>query len=150
MDTADRVEMLRASKLFRMVPEPDLRAFAESLRVEQFRKGETICEADDVADRIFLIASGTVEVRLAGDNRHRPQFGAGEIIGEFGLFTRRRTATVVSLTDSTVLSLDNERFRNFLHLFPSTTYALLGETVNRLLATENELRSRRRKPAKSG
>jgi CRP-like cAMP-binding protein len=139
MDTAEKLTILSASDFFRKVPHTDLRALAESLRVEQFHKGETVCEKGDVADRIFIVASGELEVRIPGYKGKLPRIRPGEIIGEYGLFTGQiRTADVVCLTDATFLSLEYDRFREFLDLFPDTTYALLDQTVQRLLAAQEK------------
>lgn len=139
MDTAEKLATLSATEFFRKVPQTDLRALAESLRVEQFRKGETVCEKGDLADRIFVVASGELEVRIAGYKGKPPRIRPGEIIGEYGLFTGQiRTADVVSLADATLLSLEYDRFREFLDLFPGTTYALLDQTVQRLLAAQGK------------
>lgn len=137
MNTDEKLRALNASDFFRKVPRTDLRAFAESLRVENFEKGETVCRDGEVADRIFVVASGELEVRLPKFKGRAPKVAPGEIIGEYGLFTGQiRTADVVSRTNSTLLSLEYDRFREFLDQFPDTTYALLDQTVQRLLAAQ--------------
>jgi CRP-like cAMP-binding protein len=140
MDTAEKLATLSATEFFRKVPLTDLRALAESLREERFRKGETVCQKGDLADRIFIVASGELEVRIAGYKGKSPRIRPGEIIGEYGLFTGQiRTADVVCLGDAILLSLEYDRFREFLDLFPATTYALLDQTVQRLLAAQGKV-----------
>ncbi len=138
MDTAAKIDTLRGSNFFRKVPSSDLRAFAESLRVEYFTKGQTLCEEGEPADRIFIVASGLLEVKLKRSDGNLPRIGVGGIVGEYGLFTHFRTATVVCVEDSVLLSLENERFNEFLILFPGTTYALLDQTVQTLVQAEKE------------
>ena len=139
MDTAAKVDALRGSSFFRKVPSSDLRAFAESLRVEHFSKGQLLCEEGEPADRIFVVASGLLEVRVKRSDGKYPQIRPGGIVGEYGLFTHFRTATVCCAEDSVLLSLENERFSEFLDLFPGTTYALLDQTVQALILAEQEI-----------
>ena len=47
------------------------------------------------------------------------------------------SADVLCCEDSVLLSLEYVRFREFLDLFPGTTYALLDQTVQRLLAAQS-------------
>lgn len=140
MKTAEKLDTLRKSDLFKKVPSPDLRAFAESLRTERFQKDEKVCEQGDPADRIFIVASGKLEVSLPKPKRKLRMIGAGEMIGEYGLFTgQTRTASVICHENTVLLSLEYMRFREFLDLFPGTTYALLDQTVQRLLAAQSSL-----------
>lgn len=143
MDTASKLDTLRTSELFRKVPHSDLRAFAESLRVEHFRANEAVCMLGDVADRIFIVASGELGIWIAGAKKGSKKkvrtLGRGQLIGEYGLFTGQvRNADVLCETDAVLLSVEYDRFRDFLDLFPGTTYALLEETVHRLLAAQSE------------
>ena len=137
MNTAEKLAAISGSDFFRKVPHSDLRAFAESLRVEHYRKDEMVCAKGDLADRIFIVESGELEVRIPNYKGDLPRIQRGEIIGEYGLFTGQiRTADVVCLADTVLLSLEYERFREFLELFPGTTYALLDQTVQRLIAAQ--------------
>ena len=137
MNTAEKLAALSGSDFFQKVPHSDLRALAQSLRVEHFRKDEMVCAKGDMADRIFIVESGELEVRIPNYKGDLPKIRRGAIIGEYGLFTGQiRTADVICIGDSTLLSLEYERFREFLELFPGTTYALLDQTVHRLIAAQ--------------
>jgi CRP-like cAMP-binding protein len=137
MNTKQKLDTLKRSDLFSKVPNSDLRALAESLRIERFKAGEKVCEHGAPADRIYIVASGELDARLPKAKSKVRTMGAGEIIGEYGLFTGQvRSADVTCRKDSVLLSLEYGRFREFLDLFPGTTYALLEQTVHRLLAAQ--------------
>lgn len=138
MNTEQKLDTLRKSDLFSKVPHSDLRALAASLRVEQFTAGETVFEQGAPADRIYIIADGQLDIKLPDAKVKLRTMSVGEIIGEYGLFTGQiRTADVICRKDTLLLSLEYGRFHEFLDLFPGTTYALLEQTVNRLVAAES-------------
>ena len=143
MDTKRKFNVLRGSTFFRKVPESDLMALAESMHVEKFREGEAVCLAGEPADRVFVVLSGTLEVRRPEGVGRPKSVVEGDLFGEYGLFAdETRTADVVCSRDSTLLSLEYARFREFLELFPSTTYALLEHAVLALLSVQGELAAR--------
>ncbi|MFP4417922.1 MAG: protein kinase domain-containing protein [Chitinispirillaceae bacterium] len=64
------------------------------------KPGETICREGESGDHSFTILRGRVEVSKLVDGRKKvlAQLGAGEVVGELAVFTRRpRTATVTAL-----------------------------------------------------
>jgi len=139
MNTNERFFVLRSSPFFASVPDSDLTALSEALMVEAFAPGETVCEAGDAADRIFVIGKGTVTVHRDGETEAVRTMTAGALIGEYGMFTgRTRTATVRAQSELVLLSIDYDRFIEFLELFPQTAIALLRETARRLVALEAE------------
>ena len=92
-----------------------------------------LCAEGDVAECAYLIEDGVVDVALH-DKTVAAEFGAGSVVGEFGLFTgRRRTATVVARSEVSALRLDYQRFQRFLLAFPEALYALHGLTVQQLV-----------------
>jgi CRP-like cAMP-binding protein len=104
-----------------------------------FDAGELLCKLGAPADRIYVIAAGRVEVRLA-DGRVVMSHGRGGLVGEYGLFHRgRRTANVVALERTSAFTLDYQRFQRFLLAFPESMYSLLRVTIGRLMAQSNEL-----------
>lgn len=132
-----KYEALKRSDFFRPLPDSDLAALAESMQIESFENGELVCSAGDVADRVFVVMSGSLNANLPGQDAPVRTMQAGDVIGEYGLFAEEvRSADVVCTTQSDLMSLDYSRFEAFLELFPNTTYALLKQTVRRLLALE--------------
>ena len=79
-----------------------------------YSKGDIIFREGDVAEELFLIISGSVEI-FRQDNEKEILFGhigQGSIFGERGVIQQLpRTATVVATEDTEVLILDGSRFR---------------------------------------
>jgi CRP-like cAMP-binding protein len=143
MDTQSKFGVLRQSEFFKKVPDQDLRTLAESMDVEVFHAGDTVFEINEIADTVFVVTSGELDVYVDADATAAPirSMAAGDVIGEYALFTGEyRTATVKARTDCFLLSLENSRFLEFLELFPNITVALLNQTVHRLLTCEQRLR----------
>ena len=134
-----RVALLVNGDIFSAVPPNELRVLATMFEPVVFRAGEMLCELDQPADQIYVIAAGRVEVRLA-DGRVVAAHGRGGLVGEYGLFHRgRRTATVVAVERTSAFALDYQRFQRFLLAFPESMYSLLRVTIGRLMEQSNAL-----------
>lgn len=76
---------------------------SDHLRIEWFPAGSFIVEQGEQADNLYLLLSGTVEVRrevTAGSLEQIATINIGEFIGESGLATgKRRSAHCITTTD---------------------------------------------------
>jgi CRP-like cAMP-binding protein len=132
-DIQQRVDVLRASEVFAVVPLTELRVLATMFEPRVFEDSQFVFREGDPADEVFAIADGQMEIWL-GDGSVVAVAGRGSVVGEYGMFgPRRRTATVVSKGRSQALSLDYQRFQRFLLAFPESSLALLKLTVERLI-----------------
>ncbi len=135
--------ILKKSNFFGNLPVHELHELAEMLQPEEYAKGETVCTFGEPASEIFLIMSGGLDVYLPKTRRPVRRLHASDMIGEYSLFAdRTSSATVKCAEDSVLLPLAHDRFRQFLDASPSATYALLRQTVERLLEREAEMRSK--------
>ena len=140
MNLDDRISALHRGSLFRSVPEADLFVLAESMREERFGKDDVVCVEGEVADRVFLVVKGKLSVAVADQIEQVISIGPGTLFGEYGLFdTGLRTATVTAVESSDLLSLNYDQFRAFMLQFPEAMYAILGATVEQLLASQKRL-----------
>lgn len=97
-------------------------ALAQRLSVERFSVGDVIINEGDVADKLYILHKGQVEV-LAYDpaGRQRPinTLREGEHFGETALlFDVPRTATIRALTPVQLYSLSKEDFYTLLAAVP--------------------------------
>jgi CRP-like cAMP-binding protein len=79
--------LLDSSPIFSTLRQEEKDTFSQNMTLQTFRAGETILEAGEVSDHLFIIESGVVSVTL---NRHGSPFesgrmGPGEVIGEAGI-----------------------------------------------------------------
>jgi MFS family permease len=93
------------------------------------KAGTTIIRQGDPADFFYVIGNGRVEVTQtdeSGASRVLRQMSGGEFFGEIGLLSRiPRTATVVALTDCTLVALEGAAFLELVETGPGLTYKLL-------------------------
>lgn len=92
--------------------------------------GHTLFEKGDKADRLYYVAAGTL--RIEGLNL---VCGAGDIIGEIGLFApdQSRMATVVCETDCELYELSEGRMKELYFHDPAFSYAIIRLVTGRLL-----------------
>ena len=103
--------------------------------VEEYKAGEVIIRKGNIGDKLYLVIAGELEVSIhtKGEKVSVNPIHLGEIFGEISLVTQvRRTADVIALTDTRLLSLNAESFNRlrkfspFLssHLFLNLTHIL--------------------------
>jgi CRP-like cAMP-binding protein len=81
--------LLDSSPIFSTLRQEEKDTFSQNMTLKTFRAGETILEAGEVSDHLFIIESGVVTVTLI---RHGAPFesgrmGPGEVIGEAGILS---------------------------------------------------------------
>ena len=79
--------LLDSSPIFSTLRQEEKDTFSQNMTLQTFRAGETILEAGEVSDHLYIIESGVVSVTLM---RHGAPFesgrmGPGEVIGEAGI-----------------------------------------------------------------
>jgi small-conductance mechanosensitive channel/CRP-like cAMP-binding protein len=81
--------LLDSSPIFSTLRQEEKDTFSQNMTLQTFRAGETILDAGEVSDHLFIIESGVVTVTLT---RHGAPFesgrmGPGEVIGEAGILS---------------------------------------------------------------
>jgi hypothetical protein len=101
------------------------------MKAKQHKKGEILFRKGDVADRLYLLASGRVEFVEIGQS-----IGPGKTFGEIAFFAPdgRRTLTARCAEDCAVMSLDQETLRQIYYQNPSFGFELIGLVAGRLSA----------------
>ncbi|QUS34789.1 cyclic nucleotide-binding domain-containing protein [Falsirhodobacter algicola] len=105
-------ELIRQFPLFSGMDEDQRRALAKAMYTFYAQPGEILVRRGETARRVFFIASGAVENDIAGEKR---RLGRGEMFGQLSMLMRKtRAAQVTSIAYSTLLALDEARFRDLL------------------------------------
>jgi monoamine oxidase len=128
-DLQERLHMMQRSAVFEAIPLGDLRVLTSIFTERHLSDGEVLCEAGEVADCVYAVLSGALDVILPGASRAVAQKRCGEVAGEYGLFLPTRSATLRAAGVSTVLQLDYVKFRKFLMVFPEAMMVLLGQSI---------------------
>jgi CRP-like cAMP-binding protein len=108
---------------------------------ETFKTGAKLVSEGDEGGCLFLIASGTVDVRskdAEGDAVVLAQLGPGDVVGEISLILRRpATADVIAVHQTVALKLTRDEFQQAIKQHPK----LLSELYELATKREEETRS---------
>jgi CRP/FNR family transcriptional regulator, cyclic AMP receptor protein len=102
--------------------------------VRQYKAGEVIFHQGDAAEELFVIQSGTVEIRLG--NRVLDALPELSIFGEMALIDRSpRSATAVAATDVTLVPVAEKQFLFLVSRTPHFALNVMRVLAQRLRAT---------------
>lgn len=104
-----RTKLVRQFPLFSDLSDDALRRLSRALQTRYANAGEVILRKDSGAKSVFFIASGAVELASAGQTW---RLGRGEMFGQLSILMHKaRKAEVRAIAPSTLLELDEDRFR---------------------------------------
>lgn len=119
-----------------LLDEAALQALRERLRWCHLSGGETLMRQGEPGEALYLLVSGRLRVYIDdedGPRRMVREIARGEVVGEMSLFTGApRSATLVALRDSVLVSLGREDFQALLASNPEVTMALTRQVIARL------------------
>jgi len=123
-------EMVAKFPLFASLAPQRRRALSRALVTLYAEPGDILMKRGDGADAVFFIASGAVEMDIAGQKR---LIGTGEMYGELALLTgqKKRRASVRAVTHCTLMMLDEARFRGLLLKSPEIHALVLDNARGR-------------------
>lgn len=144
------VAALRAHPLFSDLPRELLARLVGELEEVRAPAGTVIVVQGGPGDALYLVISGTLEVRaeVEGQGERLAVLGPGDWFGEMALLTGDpRSATVVALTDSQLLQLGKERFLLLSQRHPDVLREITRMVCRRLARTSEDMALARRTSA---
>jgi NTE family protein len=115
-----------------MTPQ-ELDALASGAEQSELRRGDVLVRQGAPSDVLYFVVSGRFAVRAEGRVDPIAEIGQGELIGEIGFFAGLpRTATVVALRDSTVLTIGRGHFQQVGATSPGIRDAVIVSLARRL------------------
>ena len=128
--------MLRNVSLFSDLPEDDLQAISSLATTRTYPKNTIIISEGDDSDSLYAILSGKVKVFLSDDDGREiiiNILGDGQYFGELALIDdAERSASVMTLEDSSFLIISKEAFKTALGQYPEIAIRLIQEFTHRL------------------
>lgn len=89
-------------------------------------RGDLIIKAGAVGTEVFVVLSGLVEVRLAGQSTPLAVLDSGQVFGEIAFITDiTRTADVVALTDARLLVVSQTALKRLMATAPALAAKLM-------------------------
>jgi CRP-like cAMP-binding protein len=103
------VRLVRRVDVFSELPLTAVERLAAGMTPLSAGEGQVLMREGEPGDTFVIVASGSVEVSVAGEPMQR--LGAGSGLGEIALLRRSpRTATVTALTDVTGFQIGRDTF----------------------------------------
>lgn len=126
----DIQQLLRRVNLFRGLDDNQLARVARITHAESFAAGETIFQQEEEGDKMYIIGSGQVEIKVnngSGDLNTVLILGQGQSFGEMALLDQgTRSATVVAAQpDTTLYGLSGADFRDLCQSDTATGYIMM-------------------------
>ena len=129
--------MVARVPLFEDLKAPEIAEVAKLLQAQNVRKGLAIAEKGDVADRMYFISDGEVEIQLPHDTVY---LGEGSFFGELALINQtRRTARVTAYRDCQLLVLEADALRHLMDRDEALAKKIMDEARERALAGKRVL-----------
>ncbi|MBZ0301789.1 MAG: cyclic nucleotide-binding domain-containing protein [Anaerolineae bacterium] len=122
-------QLLRRISLFRGLSDDQLDRVAQITRSETHPADAVIFEQDETGDKMYLVQSGQVEIRVkdhAGVLSSVLIMGQGQIFGEMALLDHgARSASVVSLQPTTLNTISGDDFKGLCQEDTAIGYVMM-------------------------
>ena len=131
----ERIMLLREIPIFAELSPEDLKSVAEIAKEELFPPNTDIFHQNDEGNMMYVIVEGHLHVLANIDGKEKivADRGPGEFVGEMAVIeSAPRTATLRTVNEVRVLSIDGETFRGILHERPDVSFAVLRNISRRL------------------
>ncbi len=140
-----KIELLQSVALFWDLSEEELGYISQKMIARHYETGKFIFLEDSEGEQCFFVVQGSVKVtRLSKDGREviLAMLNEGEFFGEMALLDgESRSANVIALEETEVLTLNREDFLVVLHDYPQIAIQLLKEMVDRLRKSDRQIAS---------
>jgi len=134
---AEHLQLLQEIEFLKVLTDEQRQDLSRRLATQIFARGETICRQGEPGNTFYIIKSGEVEVSTQNGTGRLVvlrQMTAGEFFGEFSLLTGEpRSATIVAIEDTEVLTMNKEDMRAML-----ATNSQLAEHISEVLALRRQ------------
>ncbi len=139
------VDFLGEVPLFALLDQRERKTLAKLLNSKTYSKGDTVFAYGDAGDALYLVRTGRVEVFVENTEGRKiilAENVPGDLFGEISLLDGgARTATVVAVEDTQVLTLDRDHLLKFITQHPHAALDLLTVMGRRLRSTDELLRT---------
>ena len=131
ISTVEKVLFLKSIDLFSQIPGEDLAQVALISSEENRDQGEEIFAEGESGDALYLVIEG--KVRVHRQDRVIAELGERECFGEVAILDAApRSATVTSVTDTSLLKISREDFQEIMAEKPEIAMGIIKVLSRRL------------------
>ena len=148
-DSGNSGRDLQNISIFNSMSADEVSKIIGSSRILHFEAGESVIQAGQIQDEMFVILEGEVEATLETPNTPVLRFGPGHVFGEIALLTRaKRVADYKTTVVSRLAFLTRQGLAKLMKVEPELAARLLyniSQSLSlKMLQTVSELRSLKR------
>ena len=141
----EKIELLQSVSIFWDLNKDELGHIADKMVAKHFENGNYIFLEDSEGEQCFFVLKGSVKVtRLSKDGREviLAMLNEGDFFGEMSLLDgESRSANVIALEKTKVLTLDRNDFIAVVNDYPQIAVQLLKELARRLRKSDRQIAS---------
>ncbi len=131
-----KASFLKHVHLFRHFSSASLAGIARITQNVEILENHILFEKGDFADDMYIVREGQISIEI--DKSQMTVLGRFECMGELAVLGESlRTATAVAKTDTVLLRIFSEDFKNLLTLYPGVSIELMRILTDRLKQREN-------------
>jgi CRP-like cAMP-binding protein len=146
----DRRELLGNVSIFSSLNETELDLLLAATTTKRLKAKETLFRKGDEGNQLYGILSGSLKVTTTGTDGKDVMFslmGPGEVLGEIALLdSEERSATVVAVEATELLTLHRRELIPFLENHPRATIGLAGVLAARVRRLSERAEDRQTMP----
>ncbi len=139
----NKTKLLKSVSLFWDLKEEEFGYIADRMVSKKFENGNLIFLEESQGENLFFVVEGSVKItRLSKDGREviLAMLNSGDFFGEMSLLDgEARSANVIALEDTEVLTLNRKDFLEVLHNYPQIAIQLLKEMTSRLRKSDRQI-----------
>ena len=140
-----KIKLLQSVALFWDLKKEELGYISEKMVSRKYESGNYIFMEESDGEQCFFVVKGSVKVtRLSKDGREviLAMLNQGDFFGEMSLLDgESRSANVIALEKTEVLTLNRKDFLIVLHEYPKIAIQLLKELASRLRKSDRHIAS---------
>ena len=140
-----KIKLLQSVELFWDLKDEELGYISEKMVARKYEPGNYIFLEESDGEQCFFVVKGSVKVtRLSKDGREviLAMLNEGDFFGEMSLLDgKSRSANVIALEKTEVLTLNRKDFLIVLHEYPKIAIQLLKELASRLRKSDRQIAS---------
>ena len=137
----DLIDVLRNSDLLALLPDDVLGPLAEQATVHEFAAGDVIFDTGDAGETLFIVQSGSVEIRRRADREIvLANLRKDQSFGELAAFDDQpRSAAAVAKDDTVLVGVTREHLTNIFNADPKILMATVSGLARSLTKAKEQV-----------
>ncbi|MEH6455772.1 MAG: Crp/Fnr family transcriptional regulator [Cocleimonas sp.] len=140
---SNRAKQLENIDFFEGMSMQELAELAGVMKIVKVKKNTIIINQGDLSRSLFVIIQGRLKVSATDEEGNQTIFtfmNDGDLFGELSLLSNEpRSASVSSVEDCTLLTLDHSMFKDFMNAHPAACWSVFKSLTNRIRSMDEQI-----------